>query len=229
MNVSGKRCTLVRVAAPLATLALLTGCGELSPGTASVVDGHRITVSDVDDLVKAQCTGAERASAGGQDATMPLTQVRQRSLGLLIDSELNRQFAQARHLTPDPKFVNGFFSQFQSGIEPLPESARTELTKVFRDWARGRAILVAAGSRATGQPADPNNYNQLMKVGFQEREKWLRGVKIVTDPRYGPGKDGFPAGNGSVSRPVSDYARKASASQADPSWVNSLPASQKCG
>lgn len=227
MKVSAKR--LVRVATPLVALVLLTGCGELAPGTASSVDGHRITVSQLDALVDAQCTGAERASASGQSATMPLAQVRQRSLGLLIDSELNRQFALDRHLTPDPRFVEGFFAQFQSGIQPLPEPARSELTKVFHDWARGRAILVAAGADSTGQAADPNNYNQLMKVGFAERTKWLRGVKVVTDPRYGPGEDGFPTGNGSVSRPVSDYARKASASQPDPSWVSSLPSRQRCG
>lgn len=229
VKVSGKRGTLVRLGAPVAVLALLTGCGELTPGTASVVNGHRITVTEVDDLVKAQCTGAEQATRQGQDATMALPQVRQRSLGLLIDSEVNRQFAEARHLTPDPRFANGFFAQFQSSIQSLPESARAELTKVFREWARGRAILVAAGSRATGQAADPSNYDQMMKIGFEERSKWLGGITIDTDPRYGPGKDGFPSGNGSISRPVSDYAKKASASQADPSWLASLPASQKCG
>lgn len=232
VKVSGKRPTLAgvaRLATPLVALALLTGCGELTSGTASVVNGHRITVSEVNDLVQAQCTGAAQATASGQNATMPLAQVRQRSLGLLIDSELNRQYARARHVTPDSRFVEGFFGQFQSSIAALPASARSELTKVFREWARGRAILVAAGARETGQSADPSNYDQLMKVGFDERSKWLQGIKVVTDPRYGPGKDGFPSGNGSISRAVSDYAKNASASQPDPSWVASLPDNQKCG
>lgn len=229
MNLSGRR-TLLRAAAPLAALALLTGCGELPPGTAATVNGTRVTVAQVDDLVQANCAGAERATASGQNATMPLNQVRQRSLGLLIDNELNRQFGRARHITPDPNLAAGFFQQFQPGIEPLPEQARSELTQVFGDWARGRAVLIEAGSRATGQKPGGGNMDQLLRAGLQQRTTWLSSAEVVTDPRYGPDEHGFPGGgDGSVSRPVSDFAKKASAAQSDPAWVSSLPAGQKCG
>ena len=47
---------------------------------------------------------------------------------------------------------------------------------------------------------------------------------------YAPDADGTPgAGSGSVSAAASAFAKQGSAEQADPAYVASLPASQKCG
>ncbi len=219
-------------AAPLAVLALVlvSGCGQLTPGTAATVDGKRITMDQVDGLVEAQCTAADLAAKGGNSSPLPISYVRQQSLGLLIDTALSDEFGADQNLTPDPVVVEGFYAQFEPGITPLPAKARDALVPAFKAWARGRAILVAAGAAQTGQKPDPNNAEQLINAGLTEREKWLPKVKVVTDSRFSPAKNGFPGGgDGSVSRASSAFAKGSGGRQPDPAWVGGLPASQKCG
>ena len=105
------------------------------------------------------------------------------------------------------------------------------LTDVFESWSQGRAILVQAGSQASPvrPPTSPTSTSSL-KAGLEERTKWMKNAEITTDPRYAPSKEGFPGGgDGSVSRAGSDFAKGATSSKADPKFVASLPASQKCG
>ena len=104
------------------------------------------------------------------------------------------------------------------------------LEGLFKDWADSRAVLVQAGSEATGQPPSQENVEQLLQAGLQARAEWMQTADIETDPRYAPGEDGLPGGgDSSVSQPGSDFAKDAGAEEADPEWVGGLPANQKCG
>jgi hypothetical protein len=213
-----------------AALLLLSGCGQLTPGTAAVVNGTRISNAEVKDLADAQCAAADQAAKSGQSQTMAVSRVKQQSLGLLMDTELSLQFAEAKGITPDKSLVNGFYGQLEQGIAGLPEQTRAELEDVFHRWAEGRAALVQAGSKATGQQASSSNLQQLLNAGLQARDGWLKNADISTDPRYAPSKEGYPGGgDSSVSRAGSDFAKGAGAQQPDPTWVSGLPASQKCG
>ena len=62
-------------------LLLLTGCGEITPGTAAVVNGTRITNDEVDDLARAQCVAADRAAKSGESTSMAISRVKRQSLG----------------------------------------------------------------------------------------------------------------------------------------------------
>jgi hypothetical protein len=229
VKLRGRRAVRAAAASGLATL-LLTGCGELTPGTASQVDETRITDSEVHDLAEAQCAAADRAAAAGQSTTMPVSRVQQQSLGLLIDTELSLQFAQDEDIEWERSVADGFFNQLEPGITPLPEKTRTVLTDVFRDWSKGRAILVEAGSQATDEEVTFTNVDQLIAAGLQERDAWQQDVDVRTDPRYSPNEQGFPGGgDGSVSRARSGFAKDARAAQPDPEWVSGLPDTQKCG
>lgn len=219
----------VAVAATLAAL-VVSGCGQLTPGTAAVVNGTRITNDEVNDLAEAQCVAADKAKASGQSQTMAVSRVKVQSLALLMDTELSKQFAADEDITPDTQLVKGFYSQFEPGITPLPSTARTTLTDVFQNWAQGRAILVEAGSKSTGDKATLQNLQQLLDAGLKDRDGWVKKADIDTDARYAPGKDGFPGtGDGSVSKASSKFAKDAGATQPDPSFASGLPAGQKCG
>jgi len=219
--------------APLAVLATLSlaGCGAgLTPGTAAVVDGQRITIQQVDDLVAAQCSAADAAAKGGSSSPMPLSDVRRRSLGLLMDTALSKKYAADQHITPDHRIADALYGQFEGAIQQLPATARDRLSTAFKDWAVGRAILVQAGSAQTGQAPKSTNLEQLINAGLTERDAWQEKVTIHTDPRFSPAKNGFPGGgDGSVSRPTSTFAKATVAKNVDPAWVGGLPASQKCG
>jgi hypothetical protein len=237
VNLRGRRTSGARVsrkawALPAAALALtvLTGCSELTPGTAAVVNGTRITNDEVNDLADAQCVAADRAAQSGNSTTMAVSGIKQQSLGVLMDTELSLQYARDEDITAQEGLAKGFYSQFEPGITPLPSTARSVLSKVFKRWAESRAVLVEAGSDSTGQKPSFTNIEQLVNAGLKERAAWLKKADIKTDPRYAPDKDGFPgAGDGSVSRASSDFAKGATADETDPKWVGGLPAKQRCG
>jgi len=222
----------LRHGAPAALLGLLvlTGCSGLTPGTAATVNGTRITDAQVDDLTRAQCTAADRAAKSGGSQALAVSSVKLQSLGLLMDTELSLQYAADQKIAVDSSLANGFYSQFEPGITPLPGKARTVLEDTFKNWAEGRAILVQAGSEATGTKPDLNNLQQLLDAGLKQRGTWLKKVEIDTDARYAPAKNGFPGGGqGSVSEATSSFAKDAGSAQPKASFVSGLPANQKCG
>jgi len=214
----------------LVTLLLLTGCDQLVPGTASVVNGAKITDAEVQDVADAQCVAADRAAKAGGGTATALSRIHQQSLYLLIDAEISKQYAKEEGLEASKGLTDAFFSQFKSSLAELPEKPRTVLEDLFTNWAESRAVLVEAGSKATGQAPSQQNIEQLLNAGLQERAKWVKNADVETDPRYAPGKDGLPGGGDiSVSEPSSDFAKDAGAQKADPEWVAALPANQKCG
>lgn len=229
MKLRGRRAARVLPMMGLALL-LLSGCGELTPGTAAVVNGTRISSAKVSDLADAQCDLRKQLAKAGQAPGTSAARVRQDSLSLLMDAELSRQFGQTKKLTPDPLLTQGFLGQVVPLFKSVSPASRTELTDVFTTWSKGRAILVQAGSAETGQPPSATNTEQLLNAGLQSREGWLKKAAIETDPRYSPDKRGFPGrGDGSVSHPGSDFAKAAGATELDPKWLTGLPAGQRCG
>lgn len=228
MMLRGRRRGRAAATAALALL-VLTGCGQ-APGTASTVNGTRISDEEVNDLADAQCRLREDLTEGGAAPVIAASRVQQESLSLLIDTELSQQFGKSEGLSPDALLARAFLGQVEPFFERLPEQPREELTDVFGEWAEGQALLVQVGSEATGEEISLEKTEQLLNAGLQERDGWAEEVDIETDPRYAPDEQGRPGGgDGSVSRPGSDFAKSAGAEEADPEWVGTLPANQKCG
>lgn len=219
-------------AVPAAALALLvlTGCGEISPGTASVVNGTRITTEQVTALAESQCTGVAAAVKQQQTQAAARKRLEEGALSLLIDIQLNKDFAESLELEPRPDAVAAIYAQVDPLIQTLPEKQRPVTEGVFRRWSEARDLLTQVGERASGQRATPENAENLVNLAYQQRDQWLEKIEVVTDPRYAPNEKGFPGqGDGSVSRPTSDFAKAATATEPDQEWVNDLPAKQKCG
>jgi hypothetical protein len=223
---------------PLTALAtvgmalVLGGCGSVGPGTASVVDGTRITRSDVTELADAQCVGIQQASKSGQGQTQqaPRKVLVQQALTLLMDIELNLKFGKKEHITPRPQETAATYAQVSPLIKALPKKYESFMADVFHRWADGRDVLTQLGEKATGQQPTAQNADQLINAGYQQREPWLKTIKIHTDPRYGPAGVGWPGGSDpSVSKAVSSFAKDAGKSQPSAAWVSALPDSQKCG
>jgi hypothetical protein len=213
-----------------ALLVGLTGCGTLPPGVASKVNGTEITRDQVTQVSEAQCALRDELAGTQQVPATSASRINQESLGLLLDVELTRQFGEDQELRSDPAVVKSLLTQVEPLFEPLGEEDREVMTEVFADWAEGRGVLAVAGSEETGQPVTAAQSQQLIDAGLQVREQWLEDVEVETDPRYAPDEEGFPGGgDGSVSKPTSDFAKGATAEQLDPAWLSGLPAGQKCG
>lgn len=229
MKLPGGRAARAVPAAAIAVL-LLTGCSDLTPGTAAVVNGTKISNSSVDRLSDAQCTLRQVLAKSDAAPAASFSRVKQDSLSLLLDTEVNTQFGTSEGIQADPLLTKGFLNQILPVFKPLPEKSRNEFVRVFRVWSKGRAILVQAGAEASGQQPSATNIDQLVASGLKVRSSWLKKADITTDARYAPDKDGFPGGGqGSVSEAGSTFAKDAAKAEPDADWVKALPASQQCG
>jgi hypothetical protein len=222
---------LVALAA-MGTALVLGGCGSVPHGAASVINGNKISRSDVSELAKAQCAGIVQAAKKGQAQSQaaPHKLVVQQALTLLMDIEINLQYGKAEDVTPRPQETAATYAQVDPLIKTLPEKYQSFMEKTFKRWAEGRDVLTQIGEQASGQQATANNTDQLLNAAYQKREPWLKKADIHTDARYGPTGVGWPGGSDpSVSTAVSSFAKSADKSSPDAAWVSALPASQKCG
>ncbi|ROR89723.1 hypothetical protein [Nocardioides aurantiacus] len=209
---------------------LLTGCSGLTPGTAAVVDGTRITSASVDRLAEAQCGAIEQAGQQGQSQPVALASIKQQSLQLLLDIEIDEAFAKDEGITAPKALVTYIDDQLQTQVQGLRGRPGEVLGETLQRYAASRAAVVQAGAEAAGQEASPENIEQLINAGLEQRDAWVKDADVDTDPRYSPDADGNPGGgSGSVSTAASEFAKQGSAEQADPAYVAALPASQKCG
>lgn len=229
MKLPGGRAARAVPAAAIAVL-LLTGCSDLTPGTAAVVNGTKISNSSVDRLSEAQCTLRQVLAKANTAPASSYSRVKQESLSLLMDSELSSQFGKSQDLKPDPLLTASVFNQVLPVFKPLPKKPRDEFIRVFREWSKGRALLAQAGGAASNQQPTAANLDQLVNAGLKARASWLKKADITTDARYAPDKDGFPgSGQGSISKAGSTFAKDAGKTTPSAKWVEGLPASQKCG
>ncbi len=227
-RVDGRK-LLVALTAGCAAL-VLSGCGTVPPGAAAVVDGTKITNSDVEELADSQCAGAELAADTPQPQTITRKQLNQRSLRLLMDIVLSLKYAEKEGLSPRPDSAAAIYAQVEQLVKALPKKHQESTAATFHRWADATDVLIQEGERATGQKETPQNQQDLLNAGYQKREAWRKKVEIEMDPRYGPSDEGWPgSGDGSVSKASSSFAKDANAEQPDATWIGTLPASQKCG
>src|SRR4051794_26871913 len=196
---------------------VLAGCGSVTPGAASVINGNKISRSDVTELAEAQCAGIRQASksqAKTQDT--PRKQLVQQALTLLMDIELSLQYGKAEDVTPRPQEAAATYAQVAPLIKSLPTKYQPFMEETFHRWADGRDVMMQVGEQVTGQQPSASNGDQLLNAGYQKREPWVKKAHIDTDPRYGPAASGLPGGaDPSVSTAVSSFAKSASKAQPD--------------
>src|SRR3954452_21723538 len=149
---------------------LLSGCGDVPPGAASVIDGTRIERSDVNELAQAQCDGIKQAAKSGQSQSgeTPQKQLVQQALTLLMDIELNLKFGKKEDVSARPQEVAATYSQVEPLIKALPAKYQDFMSDTFHRWAAGRDILTQIGEQATGQQASASNTDQLLNAGYQK-------------------------------------------------------------
>lgn len=218
-----------RAWAPVVAGLLLvgSGCGQLTPGTASVVDGEPITVTEVDRITEVQCEVIASQVATGQGQVYALSMVKQSVLVALIETTLNESFAAEYDIEISPELAEQVVAQ----AVPRTGGEATEVSDDFQErYILSQLAVAQAGADGAGQELTLENISAAYELGARELEEWQQDREVVTDARYNPGADGRPgAGSGSVSEPVSSFAAERVAAEPDPEAVGSLPASQRCG
>jgi hypothetical protein len=223
-NVLRRRRSKVVALGAVAAL-LLTGCG-LRPGQAARVGDTTIRVEQVDDFARALCTVNKGQGASGQ----PTSGLRETSASVLIQNVLFQGVAKQEGLTVDRPKLGTDLEQAVKTLPPMPASEKKTFTDTLRDYLTGQQYVDQLGRTQLALTDQKASSQAIAQAGAQQVSDYAKTVDVEVDPRFGTWSDGrLERGDGSLSVPVSSNATAAAASQPAQSFVDSLPASQKCG
>ena len=206
------------------TALLLSSCSSNPPGVAADVNGQRITDKQVDDFAKVLCS---LSSQGGQ-AAQPSSTARFSSLQILLGNQLAESMTDVSSVSESA--VSQAMQQLETSRSTIPESLRGTFDTVAREYAQAQTAIVELGRKSLEAQGKRNVSDQdAFTEGERLRTQYASKADIEIDPRFGTMESGqLKPGDGSLSVPVSDFAREASADQPSSSLVAQLPASQKC-
>jgi hypothetical protein len=210
-----------------AAALLLSSCGETSPGAAAVVNGTTIPQQKVDDFALVLCSLGQLS--GGSEGGTPSEQARQQSLQILMGDQLALDMTDPAKV--DRAAVNGTVEQLDQQRDSVPTHLQGTFDEVVREFALAQNALVELGRSSLEQSGQKKVADEAaFQQGSKLRTKFARSADIDVDPRFGTVVDGvLKPGNGSLSVPVSQFAKDAAAPTPSSSYVAELPASQKCG
>jgi len=219
-----------RALAGVGAAVLLTACSGPGPGVAADVNGHKITVKQVDDFAQVLCSLGEAQGSSTSGGT-PTSQVRSQSLQILLTIALTNDMTDvSAHL--NQARVSSIENQMNQSRDTVPAASQATFDSVVAEFARAQSATIDLGRQAlqAAGKAGPISDQDAYTAGNQLRTVYAaRKADIQVDPRFGTMVDGaLKAGSGSLSVPVSQGARDAEASTPVSSHVTALPASQKC-
>ena len=217
----------------VAALTAVSGCGnDVHPGQAAVVDGTRISMSDADSFSDDFCE-LYRPILKQQKSALSMATVRALALDVLVRDELVHQYAEDRGWTPPASYrkaVDGIddqVEQFQIAAKDVETFRTVREAEEYANW-----VYAKAGEEKLGAGADPQ---AALDEGRKILTAYADDADVTLDPRFGTvsSEGQFLPSTGGLSVPVTTLA-KGGAHPADPaagdtSYVDSLPASQKCG
>jgi hypothetical protein len=220
------------------TLSLgLAGCGsdlgpDLHPGRAAVVGDEDVSFDEVDDFAESLCAWQE-PSMQVDGLAWPMSYVKAVAVDSIVDDLLTHQFAEEKHFEPAAGYKEAL-AQIRTDVAAAKLPAEVGPTVIA---FRGRevyhqAIMVTAGLTDLAGQGKTADQQGALERGEEIFADWRDDADVSLDPRYGTVSGAAldyapPADSLSVS--VSDRAKRAAAGQDDKEYVESLPASQRCG
>ncbi len=220
------------------SLLALTGCGseplahDASPGAAATVGDVRVEIADVDSLARRYCDFVTPQLASGEQA-VPMGLVRNSALNLLVLQEVADQYAEATDLevTQAAKLLRQQAEQ-QAIQSQVPEEDRDTYYQVSMQLDTQAIYLAAGGRDAFAEGTLPEQ--DAVATGSAMVQEWAADLAVNFDPRFADlrGTE-YDVNATSLATPSTALAKLAAefdpAAAADPAYLASLPASQKCG
>jgi len=227
---------VTRSGAPKAAVLTLVAALALSacsthPGAAAVVGSDSITEKQLDDVALALCSAQSGAAQAGQTQDLAGRAARQGALGVLLNSDLSKQYGASRGVQAPDAQVSAAIAANQSTISALPPSRRSAFRQTLRDFAQGQLMLIAIGRQELAKSGTARATDQqAIAAATTLRNAWVKkNLTVSVDPRYGRFAKGILVPqSGSLSVPVSARASAGARQNPSTSWVSALPASQKC-
>ena len=209
----------------------LAACGDgVGPGEAAEVDGHPISVKQVDDLTRIICAtqSGQQAQGGGS----PTASVRAIALNVLIGIEVGAGVGDLD--SADQQQVAQSVQAAAQARALVDEADRELFDRVVKDSTRSQLVLNAEAAKALqAAGGDPTDQQALQAEVAKIQAEYVDKADVKVAPRFGRLENGqLIAGDGSLSVPVSKTATAATGGTTqDPFGTAStadVPASQRC-
>lgn len=214
----------------LAAAFAMSSCAT-HPGSAAVVGTESISDSHLDEVASALCAAQGAAQDGQSAQNLASRSARQGALGVLLNSELSRQFGASQGVEPDQRQVSAALQGNEQNINSLPADRREVFRSTVREYAEGQVMLIDIGKRQLTQAGQKNvTDQQAISEGTKLRNAWAKkNADVSIDPRFGDYRNNalLPV-SGSLSVAQSKNATDGGSPDPSQGWVAALPASQKC-
>lgn len=225
---------LVLLAAAGASVLTLSGCSQTG-NVAATVDGKTITNADVTFLADRQCSAINAArkdpAQSSQVQTVSRKQIRAAMLNAMVQAELNSELGDERNVSYDKASYRQAMDAFEPEVQKAPKADRSRFRDLIGSFYRGQLQVYAiAASELGGQGVTQPTQEQVEGTVAQLQNDFRAKADIDIDPEFGADDNGIAgAADNSLSKPLSAFAKASVAGTEDPTWVEALPANQKCG
>ena len=165
-----------------------------------------------------------------------MSTVRALALDVLVRDELVHQYAEERGWTPPASYrkaVDGIddqVEQFQIAAKDVETFRTVREAEEYANW-----VYAKAGQEAAAGSGEVQDAQATLEAGRKILTDYAADADVTVDPRFGtvsPEGQYLPS-TGGLSVPVTTLARggavPADPQSGDTSYVDSLPADQKCG
>jgi len=224
---------LLAVAVAAVAAAVLTGCSDIHPGQAVVIDNgdYEASISKVDDLTGALCVASPilAQSQGQQGQQSESIEARQYVVGLLIQSYLTPLAAkQAGADSPSPQDLTVTPEDYTNITDKMDDAQADDFLQLLQI---GTEVSAWQSQIGLTQP------NSSPSTAAQDGQKYVldyaKNFDIDIDPRFGMNGNDLGSGklqrSGSISVAQSSQATQRENPDKKAAVLESLPKSQICG
>ena len=225
---------LVLLAVAGVSVLVLSGCSS-DGDVAATVDGKTITNTDVKFLARLQCSVINDAlkdpAQASQVQTVSKKQIRADMVNALVQAELNRELGAKENASYDKATYRQAMDSFEPVVQKVASKDRPKFRDLIGSFYRGQLQVYAIAARElAAQGVTEPTQEQVEGLVAQLQGDFRAEAEIDVDPAYGADDKGIAgAADTSLSKPVSAFAKASVASPEDATWVDGLPANQKCG
>lgn len=215
-----------------ASAIVLTGCAPTGD-TAIKVGGTTYTDKDVNLLTSFECSIARDPAA----QVTPLSREAARAFmaSVLVQAALDKRISDKAHVNPTSGDVAPTMKQLDPYIDKAAQGKdRARLRDLIESSVIGQLAVGSLVQNQLGQSLgqlDQSQAAQVVSDGIKQvRANEAKSTKITVDPVFGLSSNGLSpdASDPSLSTALSTFAKAAAAQQPEQSWLDALPAKQKC-
>jgi hypothetical protein len=213
----------------LAAVLLASGCSS-SDEVAAKVGSEQVTSGDVAVLSDMQCTLVKGSPQ--QQGPIPMRSLRDASVDALVHMEVVGQLLEARDATEfDGQALRQQVAGAEDALKAMPKDERAHAIDILTEYTkRSLQLQQLAVEELQKQGVSQPGQQQVQETQQKLLEDFRKTIDVDVSPAFSPDKDNRPGGeDGSLSVPVSAYAKQATQQQPDASFTASLPKSMRCG